>query len=123
MRVLATIDFIRSVHSMKQTLSFTRVLLPIILALSSCGDPPELVAKREQQRAEIARLKGELEIMEEKLRNMPPDVSEELDEARKKAEKQTAEISGLEAEIKELQARKRTLQAEFDSYRAKYQVK
>lgn len=99
------------------------IVVVVSLACWSCGDPPELVAKRERQKAEISRLQGELEIMEEKLKNMPPDVSEELEKAREKADGQTAEINLLEAEIKELQARKRTLQGEFDSYRAKYQIK
>lgn len=82
-----------------------------------------MVAKSERQKAEISRLKGDLAIIEEKLKNMPPDVSGELEAARKKAEEQTVEINGLEAEIKELQSRKRALQGEFDSYRAKYQLK
>lgn len=82
-----------------------------------------LVAKREKQKAEISRLNGELALIEEKLKNMPPDVSEELDAARKKTEEQSAEISILEKEISGLDARKRALQSEFDSYRAKYQLK
>lgn len=93
------------------------------LLCCSCGDAPELVAKRERQKTEISRLKGELAIIEEKLKNMPPDVSKDLEAARKKAEEQTAEINSLETEIKELQSRKRALQSEFDSYRAKYQLK
>ena len=93
------------------------------LACWSCGDAPELVAKREKQKAEIARLNGELALIEEKIKNMPPDVSGELEAARKKADEQTAQIQSMENEIKELQARKRTLQGEFDSYRAKYQLK
>lgn len=108
---------------MKHPLRPSCIVVFISLACFSCGDPPELVAKREQQKAEITRLTGELQIIEEKLKNIPPDVSEELEKAKGKVEEQTAVISRLEAEIKELQARKRTLQAEFVSYRAKYQIK
>ncbi len=92
-------------------------------ACASCGDAPELVEKRERQKTEIARLTGELALIEEKIKNRPPDVSEELEAARKKADEQTAQIQALEAEIKELQTRKRGLQSQFDSYRSKYQLK
>jgi peptidoglycan hydrolase CwlO-like protein len=100
-------------------------IIPVIIAFAcvSCGDDPQMVAKHEKQKAEVARLKGELALIEEKLKNMPPDVSEELDKAKKQADAQTAEVAKLEAEISELEGRKRSLQDEFDKYRAKYQVK
>lgn len=91
--------------------------------LASCGDDPELVAKREKQKTEITRLNGELALVQEKLKNLPPDVSADLENAKKQSEEQTAEIANLEKEVAELQARKRTLQTEFDEYRAKYQTK
>lgn len=108
---------------MKLPFHISYIAVLAVLACGSCGDAPELVAKRERQKAEISRLKGELAILEEKLKNMPPDVSEELETARKNAEGQTAEINSLETEINELQTRKRSLQSEFDSYRSKYQLK
>lgn len=100
-------------------------LIPILLALAcaSCGEDPKLVEKHEKQKAEVARLKGELALVEEKLKNMPADVSEDLEKAKKQSEDQAAEAAGLEKEIAALEARKRALQAEFDAYRAKYQVK
>jgi peptidoglycan hydrolase CwlO-like protein len=106
------------------TLSLTPFLAAIATAvLVSCGDDPELVAKREKQKAEINRLNGELALVQEKLKNLPPDVSADLEKAKKQSEEQTAEIAGLEKEIAELQGRKRALQTEFDEYRAKYQTK
>jgi hypothetical protein len=104
---------------------FPNSLLAACFALScaSCGDPPELVEKRERQKAEIARLRGELALVEEKLRDMPPDVSNELESAKKKSAGQAAQITTMETEINSLLAHKRALQSEFDSYRAKYQLK
>ena len=98
--------------------------LAVIVALCcvSCSDPA-LVEKREKQKAEIARLKGELALITEKLKNLPPDVSEQLAEARKLSEKQTGEVTALETEIAALDAKKKSLQAEFDTYKLKYQVK
>lgn len=93
------------------------------VALVSCGDDPEMVTKREKQKAEIARLSGELTLAQEKLKNMPPDVSADLEKAKQEAEKQSTEIATLEKEISDLQTRKRALQTEFDNYRAKYQTK
>ena len=99
--------------------------LAFLLAIccTSCSDDPKLVEKREKQKAEISRLRGQLALIEEKLKSLPPDVSGDLTEARQLAEKQSAEVAGLEAEVTALESRKRALQAEFDAYRAKYQVK
>jgi chromosome segregation ATPase len=99
--------------------------LPVILALifTSCSDDPKLVEKKEKQKAEIIRLKGELAFIDEKLKSLPADVTADLAEARKLSEKQTAEVAELEKEVAGLEARKRSLQSEFDSYKAKYQVK
>ena len=108
---------------MKILSSQSCALLLAVLCFASCGDDPKLVEKRDKQRAEIARLKGEIALIEEKLKNMPPDVSAEVETARKRADEQAAEVAKLEAEVAELEARKRALQAEFDSYRAKYQLK
>ena len=103
----------------------TPMTAPVLAALlcCSCGDDPQMVEKRDRQRAEIARLKGEIALIEEKLKSMPPDVSEELEAARKRTAAQTAELADLEKEIAGLEARKRAIQSEFDSYRAKYQLK
>jgi len=100
-------------------------LAAIVLACScvSCGDDPELVEKSEQQKAEIMRLNGELALMKEKFKSLPPDFSAELEEARKQKNGQMAEVARLEAELSELTERKQSLQAEFESYRKKYQVK
>lgn len=92
------------------------------LLLTSCGDDPELVARKEQQQAEIAKLRGEIALLDEKLRNMPADVSGELEKAKEIEESQKAEIARLEGEIADLQTKKRELGKEFDVYRAKYQA-
>ncbi len=99
------------------------LVLLFSLACTSCGDDPKLVEKREKQKAEISRLKGELALIDEKLKNLPPDVSTELSEAKQLSEKQSAEVVGLEAEVAALEVKKRTMQSEFDAYQAKYQVK
>jgi chromosome segregation ATPase len=99
------------------------LLVLFSLVFTSCGDDPKLVEKKEKQKAEIIRLKGELAFIEEKLKSLPADVTTDLAEARKLSEKQTAEVAELEKEVAGLEARKRSLQSEFDSYKAKYQVK
>jgi hypothetical protein len=89
----------------------------------SCGDDPALVEKREKQKAQIVALRGELALVEEKLKNLPPDVSSELAAAKTVSVKQNAELEKLEAEVAVLEERKRTLQSEFESYQRKYQIK
>ena len=97
-------------------------ILCAFLFLPSCGDDPELVARKEKQKTEIANLRGEIALLEEKLRDMPEDVSVQLEEAKKKEIEQKEEIERLESEIKDLQKQKRRLGSEFDTYRAKYQA-
>lgn len=89
----------------------------------SCGDDPKLVEKREQQKVEITRLKGELALVNEKLKNLPPDVANQLDEARKLSEKQSTEVAALETEVAALELKQRSLKAELENYQAKYQLK
>jgi chromosome segregation ATPase len=94
-----------------------------IITLTSCGDDPKLVEKREKQKAEITRLKGEIALIEEKLKSLPADVSSDFAQAKQTAEKQNAEVERLESEVASLDAKKRSLQKEYDAYRIKYQVK
>lgn len=82
-----------------------------------------MVAKREKQRAEIIQLKGDLALVDEKLKDVPPDVSEELAETKKQVEQASAKVSELETEVATLEAKKRAVQDEFDTYRVKYQAK
>ncbi len=99
-------------------------VLAAIVAVSctSCEDP-KLVAKRDQQKAEITRLKGEVALIEEKLKSLPPDVSTELADAKKLSAKQNAEVESLQTEIAGLETKKAELEKEFQSYQIKYQVK
>ena len=104
-----------------------RPLTPLILALvllPGCGkEDPELVAKQEQQRAEIRRLEGELAVIREKIKSAPPDRGKDLEAMLAQTTKQEAEIAGLEAEIEVLEDRKRELEREFEAYRRKYVVR
>lgn len=99
------------------------IVVLLSLACASCGDDPKLVEKREKQKSEITRLRGELALIDEKLKNLPPDVTDDLTAAKKLAEKQGAEVATLEDEIAGLESKKRSLQNEFEAYQLKYQVK
>ena len=99
-------------------------LLPFVISLTclSCGkkEDPQLLEKREQQKVEIARLKGELALLEERLKNLPPDLTVELANTTEQVAQQAADVAKLESQAADLEARKRALQKEFDAYRAKY---
>ncbi len=99
------------------------LVLSLALACGSCNkEDPQLLEKREQQKAEIARLKGEITLIEEKLRLLPPDVSAEVAAVTQQVEQKAAEVATLEGETATLESRKRALQKEFDAYRAKYPI-
>lgn len=93
------------------------------LLLSSCGDDPKTVAKFESQKIEIAKLKGELLLIEEKLKNLPPDLSKDLVKSKDVFEKQSAEITLLQTEVSDIEGKKRKLQADYDAYKLRYQLK
>ncbi len=106
-------------------MSFLKVcslaVLPTLF-LISC-ESKELTRKKEQQSIEITRLKGELNLVEEKLRNLPPDKSAELAAAEVEAEAQKEEVKALEAEVTELEAKKRDLEKQYEDYKAKYAIR
>ncbi|BCU77199.1 hypothetical protein [Luteolibacter sp. LG18] len=105
-----------------------RILTVFALAAASfsavsCKDNPELVRQRDEQAAEIKRLEGELAVLDEKTKDVPPDRTKDLAEAKARATVQAAEIERLEKEVATMEARKRELDATFSAYRVKYQVK
>lgn len=104
------------------TLKFSHLLAVALLplAVTSCKDDPELVRKREEQKTEIKRLQSEIALLDEKLKDTPPDRTRELEAARKQVSDQETELAGLEKDVLDLESRKRQLEAEYSSYKAKY---
>jgi SMC interacting uncharacterized protein involved in chromosome segregation len=97
-------------------------LCALALVLASCGDDPELVKKREQQKQEIEKLKGEIAIKEEMINALPPDRTRELQASKEKAELQTKAVELMEEEIASLEKKKRILEKEVEDYKKKYPV-
>jgi septal ring factor EnvC (AmiA/AmiB activator) len=96
--------------------------LLLCLSFSSCGDDPELVRKREEQKAEIRRLDGELKVLQEKISQIPADKTTELSKLKQDAELQKDEISSLEDEIQLLQTKKAEIEKAHEAYKRKYVV-
>jgi septal ring factor EnvC (AmiA/AmiB activator) len=90
--------------------------------LISCGDDPQLVAKHESQKIELARLQEELAVTEREIKNLPPDVSKELVELRAQVDAQIEEVTRLESEIARLEASRDELKEQYDQYRQKYPI-
>lgn len=99
--------------------------LAVLFALScvSCSEDPKLVKKRDEQKAEIAKLKGEIALIDEKLKSLPTDVTTQMAEAKELSAKLSPEVSALEREMTGLEARKRALNNEIAAYKLKYPVK
>lgn len=121
------VSFSRKNYTEKQFSVRICNFLAVILITFSCGsckkDDPELVKKSENQKSEISHLKLEILVAEEKLKETPADVSEDLKQAKKEKENQMAEIARLEKSITDIASRKSLLQKQIDSYRSKYQLK
>jgi archaellum component FlaC len=97
--------------------------LVICVALSSCGDDPELVRKRDEQRVEISRLNGQLELLHEKMEQIPPDRGAKIEELKQQAEENRNQIAALEAEIEGLEKEKADVERQHQAYRRKYVAK
>lgn len=97
--------------------------LAICVALSSCGDDPELVRKREEQKAEISKLNGELSILQEKMEQIPPDRSAKIEELKQQTEENRTQIAALESEIEALEKEKADVEKQHQAYRRKYVAK
>ncbi len=106
----------------------TRLLRPaaallFCLSLASCGDDPELVRKRDEQKAEISRLDSELKVLQEKIERIPPDRSSELKDLKQQSELQKENIARLEEKIEELETQKAQIEKEHEAYKRKYVVR
>lgn len=107
-------------HMLRRTV---QIFLALSMALSvSCGDDPVLVKKRQEQKLEIARLEGELLILNEQLKGLPADRTVELTELKKKLDTQTLELEQLEQEIIKLEKDKRDAEQQFEDFKKKYPI-
>jgi len=98
-------------------------VLTAILLVSCRGKDPQLMKKSADQQTEITRLRSELALLDEQLKNLPQDRSAELAEARKTADVQATAVTKLEEEVTKLEVRKTQLTKEFDEYKRKYVIR
>lgn len=99
------------------------VAIAFSMPLISCNEDPELIRKRGEQEAEIAKLKGELAIMDERLKFMPDDKTVELEEAKHETKKLEEEHERLVAEVAGLEEESKKIQREYEEYKRKYVVR
>ncbi|MBC7980074.1 MAG: hypothetical protein H7Y36_05880 [Armatimonadetes bacterium] len=104
--------------------SISLSLLTIIssLLVMACEDPA-LVKQRGEQEAEIAKLRGELALVQERLKNLPPDQSNELDAATVESERLEQQHKQLTEEVAKLEAEHKQLQQQYEAYQAKYDIR
>ncbi|QJE97219.1 hypothetical protein [Luteolibacter luteus] len=95
----------------------------LCLSFSSCGDDPQLVQKREEQKAEIRRLDGELKVLQEKISQIPADKTSELSKLKQDSDLQKQEIENLEEEIASLQSKKAEIEKAHEAYKRKYVIR
>lgn len=94
-----------------------------ILLLTACGEDPILVKKHGEQQAEIAKLAGELALIEERMKNLPPDQSAALNKTAAESVKLEAERSRLSGEVEALEAEHRELLQKYEDYKRKYAIR
>lgn len=107
---------------MKTTFPVCSAIFLTLLSVS-CNEDPELVEKHGKQKTEIARLDAELALLQERLKYVPPDQSEELDQTIAETEKLEAKRAGLADEVAALQTEHTELVKKFEDYQRKYAVR
>jgi outer membrane murein-binding lipoprotein Lpp len=117
--LITLFQFLR--HHMK-SITLHAAVAAFAITLSSC-DSPELVQKRDQQAIEITKLRGEVAVLEERLKDLPPDRTSDVAAIEEETKKQQSEISKLESEIKDLETKKESVQKDFDEYKRKYVIR
>jgi len=107
-----------------KTLFLTGKILAASLILSSCGgEDPKLVKRHGEQQVEIARLTGELALLQERLKNLPPDQSKELSKTVAESAKLEVERTRLEGEVVVLESEHKELLEQFEDYKRKYAIR
>lgn len=101
---------------------FSLTIFAASLLLPSCGEDPALVQKRRKQEIEITRLRAELALMEERLKSLPPDRTEDLVSAQAEEKRLEAKRKDLAAEVERLTAEEKSLQEQYAAYKKKYAV-
>lgn len=107
---------------MKTVSTFLVTVLASFL-LSSCGDDPELVKKHGEQESEIAKLNGELSLLNARLKNLPPDDSAKLEKSMAEAAKLEDERTRLSNEVAILEAEHNELLEKYEDYKIKYSIR
>ncbi|MEK7952627.1 hypothetical protein [Luteolibacter soli] len=98
--------------------------LVLCVALNSCGDDPELVRKREEQKAEISKLQGQLSVLKERLDQIPEgDKTAKIEELKQQADDNRAKIASLENEVEALGKEKAQVEKDHEKYKHKYIAK
>lgn len=107
-----------------KSLLLTGTIIATSFFLPSCeSEDPALVKKHGEQQAEIAKLDGELALLQERLKNLPEDQTGELSKSKEEMEKLEAQRSGLEREVVSLEAEHKELVEKFEAYKIKYSIR
>jgi septal ring factor EnvC (AmiA/AmiB activator) len=83
----------------------------------------EMVNKIQKQKVEITRLRDEIAVIEDEIKNFPPNIEAKLEESKKTNKRQSEEVARLEESIIELNRREIDLQNQYKIYCAKYKVR
>jgi septal ring factor EnvC (AmiA/AmiB activator) len=111
-------------HSIRIMTHLTRYgAAALCMFVISCNEDPELVRKHGEQEAEIAKLEGEITLMEERIKYLPPDQSSELAAAEQETRKLEAEQKQLADEVARLEEERDALKQQYEEYRRKYAVR
>lgn len=94
-----------------------------LLFLSCDSEDSALIQRHGEQQAEIAKLDGELSLLQARLKNIPVDQSSELNNTIEEGEKLETELSQLKANVVSLEAEHKELTEKFEDYKRKYSIR
>jgi septal ring factor EnvC (AmiA/AmiB activator) len=108
---------------MQFSISKKIILIVTPFFFCACSEDSELVKKHGEQEVELAKLRGELALIEEQIKNMPQDQSAEVKKFKEKQSKLETELNVLDSEVAKLEAEKKKLERDYEEYRRRYVVR
>ena len=95
------------------------ILLPL---LNSCGEEPEMKARREAQTRKIVELESRIAVLRERMKTPLPDKTSDLKAARHAAEAAQQDTEAKEADFARIRAAVEAAEQEFEAYQQKHKI-
>lgn len=89
---------------------------------TSCGEDPDLKARREAQTRKIVEMESRIAILRERMRAPVPDRTAKLNSARRAAETLQGTVKEKELDLARIESAVETSERELDEFQRKHKI-